>query len=52
MTERDTCLVISAATWFALIDRTLAPALDEFQEYKLHCRIIVAGAVVLMVPPV
>jgi hypothetical protein len=51
MPERDTCLVVTAATWFAMIDRTLAPETDHLQEYKLRCRIVVAGAEVLMVHP-
>ena len=51
MAERDTCLVVTAETWFAMIERTLPPGLDTFQAYKVRCRIIVAGAEVLMVRP-
>ncbi len=51
MAERDTCLVVTAATWFSMINRTLAPEVDQLQEYKLRCRIVVSGAEVLMVHP-
>lgn len=51
MAERETCLVVTAETWFAMIDRTLPAGLDQLQEYKLGCRIVVAGADVLMVHP-
>jgi hypothetical protein len=51
MSQRDTCLVVTAETWFAMIDRAVAPGLDQLQEYKVRCRIVMAGAEVLMVHP-
>ena len=51
MSQRDTCLVVIAETWFAMIDRAVAPGLDQLQEYKVRCRIVMAGAEVLMVHP-
>jgi hypothetical protein len=51
MAERNTCLVVTTETWFAMIDRMPAPGLDQLQEYKLRCRLVVAGAEVLMVHP-
>ena len=51
MAERDACLVISAATWYQMIDRTLPSELDALLEYKVRCRIVVAGSEVLMVHP-
>jgi hypothetical protein len=51
MADLDTCLVVTAETWFAMIDRALTPGINQLQEYKVRCRIVVAGAEVLMVHP-
>lgn len=48
MAERDACLTVSGSTWVALVDGTPAPALERYP-YKLHCRVVVEGSLVLMV---
>ena len=43
MPERDTCLVVSAASWFEISEGSAASDLEQ-DEYRLRCRILVEGA--------
>ena len=45
MAERDACLTVSASTWIEIVP---APALERYQ-YKLHCRVVIEGSLVVMV---
>ncbi len=48
MAERDACLTVSASTWFEIMGGTPAPDLEQ-HEYKLRCRIVIDGTLVMLV---
>ena len=47
MAEREACLVVPAAYWFAIHGGSPDPDLEHL-EYKLRCRIIVEGSAILL----
>ena len=47
MPERDVCLVVPASYWFEMQGERPDPELGQV-EYKLRCRIIAEGSLVLL----